>query len=183
MSDEEPPDYDDIRPPDEDGKVLVFRGAGGNPVVVPSDIATEADRAYRAHKARIIGKSWDEIAHEEQWPSAAAAQAAVKRWQAEAAALVTASSQREHLELEVARIDALQAAIWPQAMMGHVPSATAALSMIVQRSRLIGLDPEKMNEDGETARTVVVPQESSSYIDALKRAAGETPPVAPPAVP
>jgi hypothetical protein len=183
----EPPDYDDPRPKEErekDATVLAFRGAGGHPVVVPADVATAAERALRAHRLRIGGKSWDEIAVEEQYPNGKAAQAEVARWKSEASALVVENSQREMLTLEVARMDALQSALWPQAMAGHVPSASAVLSIIVNRSKLVGLDPEKMNDDAaQRARTVVVPQDSGGYLAALQRAAGETPAAIPPAVP
>lgn len=183
----EPPDYDDPRPKEErqgDAKVLVFRNAGNEPIAVPSDVVTEAQRAYRCHMLRVGGKSWSQIAEEEKYPSATACQADVTRYMAEAKALVVEASQRDMLTLEVARMDALQSALWPQAMAGHVPSATAVLSIIVNRSRLVGLDPEKMNDDAaQQLRTVVVPHEDEGYVAALKRAAGEDPPqVDPPPV-
>ena len=170
----EPPDYPDYDDPQGDnGQVLVFRNGAGDPIAVPSDVVTAAERAYRCHKARIGGKSWEQIAEEEQYPSAAACKYDVDRYLEEGKALVVESSQRQMLTLEVARMDALQSAIWPQAMMGHVPSVTAALSIIKERSRLVGLDPEKMAEQAEQARTVIhVPQDSQGYIASLQRAAG-----------
>jgi hypothetical protein len=43
--------------------------------------------------------------------------------------------------LELARLDALQAALWPRAMNGDVPAALAVLRVVDQRLRLLGLDP------------------------------------------
>ena len=153
-------------------KVLVFRNGGGEPIAVPDDVVTAAERAYRCHKMRIGGASWDAIALEEKYPNAAAAAHDVKRYLAEGASLVVEKSAREMLTLEVMRMDALQNALWRQAMSGHVPSVTACLSIIVNRARLIGLDPEKMNETA--AVTVVVPVEGSAYMAALQSAAGST---------
>jgi len=183
----EPPDYDDPRPKEEregDAKVLVFRNAGNEPIAVPADVVTAAQRAYRCHQLRIGGKSWSEIAEMEKYPSAISAQADVTRYMAEAKALVVEASQRDMLTLEVARLDAVQSALWPAAMAGHVPSAAAVVSIIINRSKLVGLDPEKMNDDAaQQLRTVVVPQESDGYVAALRLAAGDEPPsVDPPPV-
>src|SRR5690348_13924498 len=107
MSDEEPPVGDEEVPP-EDSNVLVFRGTTGQPVVIPDAVATAAERAYRAYKMHIGGKSWQEIANEEQYPSARAAKADVDRYMDEASALVADRTARKMLNLEVARLDALQ---------------------------------------------------------------------------
>ncbi len=41
--------------------------------------------------------------------------------------------------LEVARLDALQQALWDRAMGGHVPAAQAAVRIIEARARVLGL--------------------------------------------
>lgn len=170
MSDDEPPVEDDEVPPeDHDAKVLVFRNGNNQPIAVPAAIVTEAERAYRCWQMRIGGKSWSEIALEEQYPSPGAAKADVDRYMAEARSLVAEASMKEALTLEVARLDALQAAVWPQAMAGHVPSATFVMNNVMNRAKLQGLDPEKMAEAAQEARTVVVPTDSASYIAELKK--------------
>lgn len=163
------------KPPD--GNVLVFRGPMGDPIAVPTEVVTEAERAFRCYQLRVGGLSWAEIATLELYPSAGAAMYDVNRYMAEAKALVVESSAREMLTLEVNRLDALQHALWANAMTGHVPSVTAALSIIVNRAKLIGLDPDKMND--VAARTVVVPQDDDGFLAALKTLAGQ-PAVTPP---
>ena len=172
MRDDEPPVEDDEVPPEN---VLVFRGSTGQPVVVPDAVATAAERAYRAYKLHIGGKSWQEIANEEQYPSSRAAKADVDRYMDEASALVADRTARKMLNLEVARLDALQTALWPAAMSGHVPSAALVMNIVMNRSRLVGLDPEKMNEElTASARTVVVPGDSDSFIETMKQQAAQS---------
>ena len=154
--------------------VLVFRNPSGEPVIVPDDVATAGERAYRAYKAHLSGKSWQEIAVEEQYPSAEAVSYDVKRYMDEARSLVVHHSARSMLELEVARMDALQSFAWPQAERGHVPSMAFVLAVIKERARLVGLDPEQMNE-GDKTNTVVVPKDSDGFISAMQRAAQEPP--------
>lgn len=157
---------------DKSADVLVFRTAGNEPIAVPADVVTQVERAYRCHQDRIAGKSWAEIAEREKYPSAAAASADVSRYMAEAAALVLERTAKVMLALEVERLDALQTAVWAQAMVGHIPSVNAALSIIVQRSKLLKLDQPEVS--AEHVRTVVVPAEAAGYMRALQEAAGDT---------
>lgn len=172
MSDDEPPVGDDEVPP-EDDNVLVFRNPANAPVVVPSAVATEADRAFRCYQARVGGKSWAQIAEEENYPSAKAAKADVERYTAEARSLIAEGSMRDMLNLEVARLDALQVAFWGQATMGHVPSGRMILDIIKTRALFTGLDPEKIAENADQMRTVIIPSNDESYIARLQAAAGE----------
>lgn len=157
----------------EDGNVLVFRTPSGEPIAVPDEVVTEGERAYRCYRHRIDGLSWREIAEMELYPSAGAAMYDVKRYMAEAKALVVEESAREMLTLEVNRLDALQHALWANAMSGHVPSAGLAMNIIMNRAKLIGLDPEKMGETAAGGRTVVVSGDDDGFLAELKQLAGE----------
>ena len=53
----------------------------------------------------------------------------------------------EYRELELARLDALQAAHWPQAVAGSVRSADLVLRVIDRRIKLLGLDQPRMEDD------------------------------------
>ena len=66
----------------------------------------------------------------------------------------TAEAVEELRAVEVARLDALQAGLWPEAMAGNVAAANAIVRIIEQRRRLLGLG----QASGSTpqARTVVV---------------------------
>jgi hypothetical protein len=167
---------DDDTPKEErEATVLVFRNGAGDPIAVPTDVVTEAERAFRAHQLRVGGMTWAQVAEAEKYSSASACKYDVDRYMAEARSLVVESSAREMLTLEVTRLDALQHALWPAAMSGHVPSAALAMNIIVNRAKLVGLDPEKMMEEADKARTVVVPVDEDGYTAALQRAAGDTP--------
>lgn len=173
----EPPDYDeDLRPKEErePGTVLVFRNPSGEPIAVPEEVVTAAERVYRCYKLHLSGQSWAQIAVTEQYPSAEAVAYDVKRYMDEARALVVSHSARSMLELEVARMDALQSFAWPQAEKGHVPSMAFVLAVIKQRMWAVGLDPEQMNE-GDKNNTVVVPQDSAGFIGAMQRADAQVP--------
>ena len=158
---------------DEEGTVLVFRNHVGQPIAVPEDVVTAAERAYRCHRKRIQGLSWEQIAQQEGYPTAASAHSDVDRYIKEGRALVVEQSQREMLTLEVARLDAMQSALWERAMQGNVPSVNAVVNIIINRSRLIGLDANQMAET--KPHTLVVPVDGDGFLAALKSAAIDTP--------
>ncbi len=58
----------------------------------------------------------------------------------------------DHRALELARLDALQVALWEKAIDGDVKAAGMVLKIIEQRSRLLGLD----KVDGVRAAQTVV---------------------------
>ena len=60
--------------------------------------------------------------------------------------------------LEVARLDTLQRAMWPAAMAGDVHAASVVTRVIMTRSRLLGLDcAGGLGVDISKPRTLVVP--------------------------
>lgn len=60
----------------------------------------------------------------------------------------------DHLGLELARLDELQAANWKAALAGDLPTARLVLSVIQARCRLLGLDAPKAITPAP--RTVVI---------------------------
>jgi hypothetical protein len=52
------------------------------------------------------------------------------------------------LERELAELDVLQAAVWPRAVAGHLPSVDAALGIMKRRARLLGLDAPRIVPEG-----------------------------------
>jgi hypothetical protein len=157
----------------EGATVLVFRNQVGQPVAVPENVVHEAERPYRAYRAHLAGKSWAEIAREERYADAGAAAYDVKRYVEEGKALITTRTRRDQLQLEVARLDALQAVVWDQAMTGHLPAIKEATNLIATRSKLLGLAEMAENEGGEDGpRTVIIPS-SEDYEAGLRKAANE----------
>ena len=156
---------------DDDKKVLVFPGSD-RPVAVPEVIVLAAQRPYRAYKAHQSGKSWDEVAEQEKYPSAQSARADVRRYLTEGRALVTEWSRAEQLAIELASLRALQAACWEGAMEGKLPAIALAKDIIVTRIKVLRLD-EASTEEEDRARTVVIQGESESYISALRDASND----------
>lgn len=151
--------------------VLVFRNGRNEPIAVPIEVVTAAERAFRCHQLRLSGMTWEEIAIAERYPTAAAASADVRRYMEEGAALVMERSASEMLVLEVQRLDALQHAIWDTAIAGSLPAVDMVRKIIVDRAKLVGLDAEKIaSHNSQEGRTVVV-HSGESYTDDLRRAA------------
>ncbi len=61
---------------------------------------------------------------------------------------------------EVARLDALQAAVWPAAMAGDLEAVRQVTALIEKRARLLGLYPTGKHKPEEPLRpmTVIVPE-------------------------
>ena len=94
------------------------------------------ERRTRVLELSAFGMTDDEIAIELGYANRSgvwkARQRALAHHQAEAA--------ENYRTLEVARLDALQAAIWDKAMEGDPQAVGAVLKIIDQRMRVLGLD-------------------------------------------
>ena len=102
--------------------------------------ARKTQAAYRQAQAvemMLAGKDFDAIAVELGYATRSGAWRAVQR---------ALSKQREtlageYLMLEMQRLDALQVALWDDAMAGDVKAALGCLRIIQQRCALLGLTP------------------------------------------
>ncbi len=92
-------------------------------------------RRTRAIELRAAGLSYDEIALEVGYANRGTAYNVVTQ----ALAAREAHSVDEMRGLELARLEAAHAALWPRAMQGHVPSVTALLRILDLECRLQGL--------------------------------------------
>ncbi|MDC5696450.1 helix-turn-helix domain-containing protein [Intrasporangium calvum] len=115
--------------------------------------ALAAARRARAIELRTQGWTYQAIADELGYAS----KGTVYRLVAQALAREISDAVEELQQLEAARLDALQAAIWEQAMSGDVDAAQAALCIVMSRCRLLGLldRPKGLNEPWQP-RTVVL---------------------------
>ncbi len=103
--------------------------------------ARKTKAAYRQTQAvemMLAGKDFDTIAAELGYATRSGAWRAVQR---------ALSKQREalageYLMLEIQRLDALQVALWGQAMAGDVKAALGCLRIVEQRLSLLGLTPQ-----------------------------------------
>ena len=100
-------------------------------------------RRARCVELALAGHSYDEIALEVGYQNRGTAWRAVQ----ESLNSRIAEAVEEYRELELARLDALQAAHWPQAVAGSVRSADLVLRVIDRRIKLLGLDQPRMEDD------------------------------------
>ena len=152
-----------------DTSVLVFRNEAGEPIAVPGEVVTLAERQYRCHLSRMKGTSWAEIAVAEGYPSAQSAASDVKRYLEEGAAMVTEASQRESLSLEVARLDRYQLMLEDKVQDGNIGAIGVGVNIVMKRALLLGLLSDNLQET--TTRTVVIPLDDGGYADALRKLA------------
>ena len=98
-------------------------------------------RAQRCLDRRLRGESWADIADAEGYASRGSAQTTVER-------LLDRTEFAEadrYRRIEGARLDALQARYWPDALDGDLKAAEYVLKLMAQRSKLLGLNvPERM---------------------------------------
>jgi hypothetical protein len=102
--------------------------------------ASEArERRRRAVELRLAGATYQVIADQLNWsgPSGAHQEVARALRAGEGAAV-------ELRDLEMARLDVLQTAVWPKAVAGHLKSVDAVLAIMARRSRLLGLDAPRV---------------------------------------
>ncbi len=85
-------------------------------------------------------------------------------WKHTQAALQQAPHEpvQELRQIELARLDRLQTAHWPQALGGSADATDRVLKIMDRRARLLGLDQVGGN------RAIPVPEEQHSALDALR---------------
>ena len=113
----------------------------------------------------LQGLSFDVIAQELGYANRGAA------WKAAQACLErqTAASVNELRDLELARLDTLQAAYWTQATDGGSIRATELILKIsAQRIRLLGMESPNRPPTQTEPDTIVIPSEEGAYIEALR---------------
>ena len=75
----------------------------------------------------------------------------------------------EYRELELARLDALQGAHWPQAVAGSVRSADLVLRIIDRRTKLLGLDQPRLEDAGPRCLVIgAADEDEAGYIRQLQ---------------
>lgn len=137
------------------------------------------ERGQREHELKLRGMSWSDIARTCNHVDAAAAQVARSQYLQKASLALAKEKREEALQLELERLDALQAAYWQRATEGledpefpglpKIPDAKAAevvLKIIAQRVKLQGLDEADRSTAGP--RTVVVTGNTDQYVATLK---------------
>lgn len=133
---------------------------------IPTSDEVNIELAKRALRMKRSGMNLFDIAEALQMTEMAS-NATIRRGLEMAQATIGFAERRELLAVEVDRLDALQHAVWDDAMDGDVRAVEAALKVIAQRSRLLGLDQV---DTGTTSTTVVVAGNHEAYVAALEQA-------------
>jgi preprotein translocase subunit SecD len=126
----------------------------------------KAEQARKAYKMRMAGVKWWDIAEELQISEGQVRKTVADRI-SEVADLVDYYQKREFLSLELDRLDALQAAMWDDAMDGKVPAVQAVLAVMDRRAKWLGFaEPEQQSV---TTNTIVIPGNTREYVAALQQ--------------
>ncbi len=108
------------------------------------------DKQRRALQLRTEGRTLDQIADELGYADKSGAHRAIT------AALDRheAAAVDEYRDLEAARLNELQRAVWPLAIAGDLAAVTACIRIIDRRARLLGLDVPAQLDVTASASTV-----------------------------
>lgn len=110
-------------------------------------------RKARAVELAIAGRTYEQIAAEVGYANRGTAYKVVQK----ALRSRTVAAVDELRSLEVDRLDALQASLWPDAMAGDVPAVSACAKIVTQRCRLLGLfEPVGGGQPIEAPLSIVV---------------------------
>jgi hypothetical protein len=113
--------------------------------------ALAAARQARAVQLATEGRTYQQIADELGYANRGTVHHIVQ----DALARDRREAVENHQQLELARLDALQAALWDRAMAGDVEAAREVRAVIMARCRLLGLDDRAKRPGAWTPRTVV----------------------------
>lgn len=131
------------------------------------DVSVRArDRAADAHRLHIAGQDWSSIAELTGYADARVCAQAVKIWLQKAAVEQGPDHRKHALDLELARLDALQAAWWSLALDGDVKAAGLVLKILAMRCKILGL-----NGDADLVaqpRALVISGSPEQYCEQLK---------------
>lgn len=141
-------------------------------VVMPDPRQGEVfEPSYVAHRLRLSGMPWPEVAAACGYPTGAVAELAVRAYLQKAVLLMDRERAEEALALELEVLDALKHAWWEAGVKDHdINAATLLLRISAQRGRLL----EHFTEDRalHTTRTVVITGDSADYVAGLRKVIG-----------
>jgi hypothetical protein len=148
------------------------------PVVTSSrsirDKSVELERMRKARSAYelvLAGKSHSEIAELLDLSGGDVVWTMMTEMFLKDARRLTAAERQEMLGTELLRLNALQAAVWPAAMMGDPKSVDSAVRIIQARARISGL--EQVDPVVQKNLVLVMGEKEEDYIAALKAAGGD----------
>ncbi len=122
--------------------------------------ALAAARQARAVQLATEGRTYQEIADQLGYANRGTVYHIVH----DALARDCKEAVEDHQQLELARLDALQAALWDHAMAGDVEAAREVRAVIMARCRLLGLDDQGKRPKAWAPKTVVLSAEDREVL-------------------
>lgn len=156
------------------GETFVTRTPEGQVVGVPDEIISEAERDWRAYKLFRDGHTWQEIASKENYESAGAAAASVKRHLGQARLALAELVRADIIADHVSRLQFARKGLVAGVKEGKPQSVMAFLAIEDRWVKAFGLDVPDAEDQG--VQTVVVP--SDEYLEKLRQAAQPSQPEA-----
>lgn len=123
-------------------------------------------RASEAYEMKLSGKSLSEIAEALDFNTDADVTNAINAEMRRGAQFLTTSERGGILQMELDRLDRLQAVCWPAAMMGDPKSVESVLKIMDRRIKITGLDAADTQTQQHTV--LVVGGQEADYIKTLK---------------
>lgn len=124
------------------------------------------DPAYEAHRLRLTGMNWREVAKLTGYGSEASAKVAVTAYIQRAAMLQSEEQARVALATELERMDALTESWWGEGQRDE-KAANVLLRISAQRTRLYEM-LFASKEATSSPRTIVITGDSEDYIAGLR---------------
>jgi len=130
------------------------------------------DNAYQAYQLHLGGKDWEDVAIRLGYANGKTAQVEVRQYITRAAVQMDTAKREEVLYLEMARLDALQSALWDDAMEGDTKAVDSILRVMGHRAKLLGLELMAGVDTSVTSRTVIIQGDTQDYIRSLQLVTG-----------
>lgn len=144
-----------------------------DPFLIPADStrASANERAAAAFELRKAGVPYDIVAQKVGYKSPRGAEQAVARV---LRGKRTARDIDTVLEMELTRLDSLQAVAWRRARQGDLAAIDRILKIMERRAQYLGLDRQTQQPSGEVHNTAIfIGGGESEYIQQLKAARDE----------
>ena len=140
-------------------------------LVVPKQLSIQR-RAEEAYRLRCKGSTWEEVARACHFRNGNVAASEVRIMLTKMQVRMDNESRVEILNMEMDRLDSLQAAVWDQAMDGDYKAVDTVLKVMNHRAKLLGLD--EAQPTNVTNTTILVSRDDERFVTQLKMIAGET---------
>lgn len=137
----------------------------------PGKELADAQLEAKVMELRLQAMSYNQIAN--QLKTTASRVADIVKGSLKELKAYSLETTAEHVDIELMRLDALQSALWPQAMRGNAQAIGRVLDIMARRSRYLGLDmPTKIAPTDPSGQNPWEGMSDADIVAALIEAAG-----------